>query len=434
MVDNTGSLVKRRNVVATTGVVLSTALAGCSDNGDQSDGTADNGDQSDNGDMQTDEDSGSEETAQFIGETTISWPRELAGTYRNQYVPEASGAPAALEQFHPGEFEFDIPVGQPLQSVHHEGSIYVREDDVIHKFDSEGEKLWDREEDLSPIDNSPFVTADGEIYCVSDNDQFIALDPDSGDRRWIRGLPGEWELDEYAFQNGIFYTVDDDFSEYEIGAYDVEAESFSWDASVDRSANAVHVHDEYLIVRESDSFYSGIKVFDRSTGDEQFEEELDSQPNDFIGNETTVLAVRTGGPTRDSFLIAYDLSDWSRKFTESSFDGSEPFAADNRHFYYWDETAYVAADAATGEEEWTYPMTDSPSGVLVTDDVLYLTQGERIYTVDADSGEELLEHDAEIDDLSELGELTLSDDRLWATAYREFDDELLVGFDLVENE
>jgi len=227
------------------------------------------------------------------------------------------------------------------------------------------------------------------------------------------------------------YILNGDRNGYNIGAYDVESESFEWSDSFD-VAGTGHFAGDLLVVSEDDGFDDAIRAFDIETGNERFSHEIEFSPDEYIVGEEILFAIYSGesATTTDGALVAYELQDGTEQYRNEPFESISTVTADDDHLYYWLDNEYRAMDAETGDTEWSYPMTDTVDEVIVGADALYLGQDERIFVVDAESGEEIATHEIDgIDMLRSVDKFTLSGDRLWAMANADIQGEHLVGFE-----
>lgn len=406
--------VPRRRWLLSCGSVALASVAGCLGDSDDTDA---NGSSEPNGTDGENTDESDASAYENVAETEMAWPRKQTGTYQNSYVPEAEGAVTEFERAEIGTISFDII---SAAYAHYDGKIYAQTDETISEYDRDGTKEWERERPQE-FRGEPIIADDG-VYYITDSHQFVTLDRETGERSRIRTVPDDWELstsgtDEQRYNDGDLYIIESrGYDEYEVGAYDLESESFAWRETFPYTGRAIEIVDDRLVLTEYDNTiggtYSGIRTFDRESGTEQWHRELDETPATIVSNGSLLYALYS---SRESRLYAFDLEDGNQRFEIEPDVDVEEIAVDDRHVYYAVDEGYAAFDAETGEHEWTFQTISSvESGVVVTDDAIYLSTGERLHVVDPTSGDELANHEADIRDLDRLYGLSLSGDRLWA--------------------
>lgn len=405
----------RRSLIAVLGSASVAAVAGCIDDDSADDEQADDGeagdtepsDEGDDGEATADDDQ-----YQYFPGTTVSRPQYLTDGSRSGYVPETEGALT--------EFSVATSANEPrdllTESYHvHDETIITAAISDVGRFDDEGDKQWDRSTD---IEAGPVVT-DEYVYVITENEQLDTLDIESGEQETLEPLPLDDdvnEVDEVIYDDGTFYLlVNVGHQEHAVVAYDPHEDTVEWEHDDEYGHTMMALGEEIVAVSEGRTQAGAVRAYDRDSGDEVWiDEELESTPEAIAVQDGVVYGLNAQtGVSGAHHHYAFDVESGDRIWEETGDPiSAEQFLVDSERYYHPVDNGYAAFDARTGDQEWTFQMTDQPEpGPVVTDQAIYLAEGNRLHVIDPESGDELAEH--EVEETVRISNITLHADRLW---------------------
>jgi|GEM_PF-2572884 len=396
-------------------------VAGCLDSDDGSDespaDTDDDGpgdDDSTDGttatdDAETEDDDAEGEAILYFGETSASWPRELTDHANSGYL---SGATDQLTSFE-RTLDIESAVDTTLpRFVFRDEMIYsVFGDGTIRAYTIDGEEQWDRSSDVA---FGPFLDSDG-LFVVTNDDQLVRIDADSGDQDWIRPAPNDWEYVDALVTDGRLYgLIGQGVSEYVVGEYDIGSEEVTWESDhVDQEPQEMLLADETIVVRETGSFYAGVRAIDIGDETARWETELEAQSM-LVGGNTLFGLDLDGSVDPDPEIHALSMADGTQRWSEPGAQALDPETTitDGERLFCATDEGYSAFDGETGDEEWTIQLENEVRpGPFVTEGTLYLAEDARVSALDPIDGSEL--GTETISDVSEVTTVTGYRDRLW---------------------
>ncbi|MFC4542891.1 PQQ-binding-like beta-propeller repeat protein [Halosolutus amylolyticus] len=228
------------------------------------------------------------------------------------------------------------------------------------------------------------VAADGSVYAiVPDTDRVVALDANSGRRRWERTIGDPRSIGSHrpAVRDGTVYVSS---SAGDVAAFDAETGERRWSVTLDRSDGeitrqllALTATGEGLVVPSR----TAVSFLDPDSGDVLWE-------YDHGGNATEGSAAVANGVVfvtdGDGSLHAIDLETGEEVWSIDYARQVEPVVADGVLYlgYHW-LNELVAIDAVTGDRRWTYETdTIGFSQPIVGDGTLYVAVTDGIVALE----------------------------------------------------
>lgn len=280
-----------------------------------------------------------------------------------------------------------------------DGDLYVGSFDETAAFvcldAATGEERW--RTDLGDggdvrFPDSPAAIA-GDLVLASFGERLFAFDRASGAVQWETGF--EAELDAPVVANGTGYvTLTGDGS---VVAFDPATGNEEWRHDVGHwCPGSVAVADDVVYaVANDDDEQGSLVALDAETGDERWRyaspRRLAGSPavgDDavFVGDARGLHAVTTDGDRRFRFrgrpVEDHEWHNWS-------YEGSSPAVADGTVYVGAADERVYALDAESGEKEWEFWTWNNVTGApVVTPETVYVGSDDTVvYALDVDTGE-----------------------------------------------
>lgn len=409
---------RRRFIVAaaTTGVF---GLAGCSQSADESEGEPTSDAESSQGENDATTTGDGPETvsptAASAARGTGSFPTFLTDGSRSASTDTAAGPSSDLGFAWTWGVSYTTDTPSIEQYTVVDGTVFGAGYDTLVALDADGEQLWSHD---TSVKMGP-VVVDDQVLTVSRNDQLASLDASSGDRNWVRPVPDDVSPDHFltAADGLVYYSGTKSYDEHVVGAFDVEQEASAWQTETLSPPTFGQTGITDPVVADGVVYVAGdadddIIAVDAATGEQVWTTSVEHRPTKLVAAGETLYAVQTATYASESSTVtALDTANGSSRwvndadYSSSTLELSK-FAADADTVFYPVDGGYAAFAADSGEQRWTYQLTDGASGgAVVSTDYLYVPSRNGLHVVDRTSGDQhaLFETDRSLSGLSVVG-------------------------------
>lgn len=391
----------RRRVLAGTGSVVATTLAGCS--GSSNDGNDDGGGDGGDGDGGGGGDGGGDGGTE---NSTPAWPVFGADAQNTGHNTGTTGPKDGIQVAWTTEVDQKLR-GAPVVA---DDTVFVRSSDKsLYALDAaSGDREWDAR---CPGKRTPTVV-DGTVYASSWYERVVAFDAETGDTRWSqpeRVQTSPLVVDGSVYVGGAQQGTQDgkDIGTNPIYKYDAE--------SGDREVLRDYYGDQSVNFPEAFAHYDGSLIFtsensvrsvDLATGDQEWRfdsagESVDMSRGNAVVVDGTVYATDvTDNGEPYVYAIDAETGDQEWRFHDSEITQIEagPSVADGT-VYFLHSKSITALNAGSGERLWTEKLRglvgvvqDTPT---IVDGVVYVNGSNAIIAVDGETGEKLWQFDYE---------------------------------------